>query len=346
MPLFMREAVGIALGADDDVTHGVAPHHPTDAHRARVGGGQTALRKGDIPAEGCTEVPAHVGVPCEDVQRVARRTADIVDVEVGRATPRASPPGPCQWKTSSRVLLSGDPMPAPVLFAGGVLLPPDVRSTSMPAPRLGRVSRCGESSMLDRAGRGGRAGTASSLGLPKLAWHRAPTIRGRREGARVTGEGSNNGDVRPFRVFAREGAMTPGSATCRPRSRAPPRRSTPSAARSADHQFPFAWVRTRPDERRPRMAAAPGAAEQCFTWASPRRDEREPRAFQSSTTWPVRVVDRPRKAVHVRAGWWGTHAGGAVPLATATSSSSAPDQRFAFTFRLAEGHAVCCLSGV
>ena len=88
MLLFMGDAVGIVLGADDDVTHGVAPHHPPDARRAGVGGGQPALRKGDIPAEGCTEVPAHVGAPCEDVQRVARRgQLEIVDAEGGRATP-------------------------------------------------------------------------------------------------------------------------------------------------------------------------------------------------------------------------------------------------------------------
>jgi len=88
MPLFMSEAVGIALGANDDVAHRATPHHPTDAYRARVGGSQPALRKGDIPTERCTEVLAHVGAPCEDVQRVARwGQLEIVDTEGGRTTP-------------------------------------------------------------------------------------------------------------------------------------------------------------------------------------------------------------------------------------------------------------------
>src|SRR5262245_6969490 len=83
------EALGVVLRADGERSRGVAAHHTAQSHAPRVRGREPAFDAGDIAAERRAEVPAHVRIAREDVERVAGcRHAEVASGELRRPAAR------------------------------------------------------------------------------------------------------------------------------------------------------------------------------------------------------------------------------------------------------------------
>src|SRR5215831_12674239 len=59
VPLFMREASGVVVGAYDDMAYGVTPVDPTQLHRSPLIRGRARFGPRHIAAESCAEAATH-----------------------------------------------------------------------------------------------------------------------------------------------------------------------------------------------------------------------------------------------------------------------------------------------